>query len=80
MTKTPGIRAGSPLPLGTFSRDNGANFALFSRHATSVRVELFDRAGDRTPSRQIDLDPAVNRTGDVWHVRIDGIRHGQLYA
>ncbi len=62
------------------ARDNGANFAWFSRNATRVHAELFDHAGDRTPSRQIDLDPAVNRTGDVWHVRIDGIRHGQFSA
>ncbi len=80
MTKTPGFHAGSPLPLGTFPTENGANFAFFSRHATRVRVELFDHAGDVTPSRQIDLNPVSNRTGDVWHVRIDGIRHGQFYA
>ena len=36
----------------------------------------------KTPKlpRVIDLDPARNRTGDVWHVWIEGIRSGQLYA
>ncbi|HSJ80562.1 MAG TPA: hypothetical protein VK910_05040 [Thiobacillus sp.] len=28
----------------------------------------------------MDLDPACNRTGDVWHVWVAGIRPGQLYA
>ena len=31
-------------------------------------------------SRAIDLDPSRNRTGDVWHVWIAGIRPGQLYG
>jgi isoamylase len=56
------------------------NFALFSRHATRVRLELFDHPEDATAARVIDLDPARNRTGDVWHVWIEGIPPGQLYA
>ena len=75
-----GVRVGSALPLGTSQQDSGGNFAFFSRHATRARLELFDSPDDRTPSRQIDLDPARNRTGDVWHVWVDGIRPGQLYA
>ena len=75
-----GVRVGSALPMGTSQQDGGGNFAFFSRHATRVRLELFDRPEDQIPSRQIDLDPARNRTGDVWHVWVDGIRPGQLYA
>ncbi len=52
-----GVRVGSALPMGTSQQDSGGNFAFFSRHATRVRLELFDR-------------PARNWTGDVWHVRI----------
>jgi len=74
-----GVRVGSALPLGTSQQETGANFAFFSRHATRVRLELFDRS-DEPASRRIDLDPARNRTGDVWHVWVDGIRPGQLYA
>jgi glycogen operon protein len=75
-----GVRVGSALPLGTSQQDNGGNFAFFSRHATRVCLEFFDRPEDSTPSRRIDLDPARNRTGDVWHVWVDGIQPGQLYA
>ncbi len=74
------VRVGSALPMGTSQQDNGGNFAFFSRHATRVRLELFDNTEDHIPSRRIDLDPARNRTGDVWHVWVDGIRPGQLYA
>ena len=71
---------GSALPLGTSQQENGGNFAFFSRHATRVRLEFFDHPNDHFPSRQIDLDPARNRTGDVWHVWVDAIRPGQLYS
>jgi len=75
-----GVRVGSALPMGTSQQDNGGNFAFFSRHATRVRLELFDRPEDKIPSRQIELDSTRNRTGDVWHVWVDGILPGQLYA
>jgi glycogen operon protein len=74
------VRRGVPLPLGTHESDGGVNFALFSRHASHVRLELFDHPEDATAARVIDLDPAHNRTGDVWHVWVKGIGSGQLYA
>ena len=74
------VRKGVPLPLGTHEYAGGVNFALFSRHASRVRLELFDQPPDAVPGRVIDFDPARNRTGDVWHVWIAGIRPGQLYA
>ena len=74
------IRRGVPLPLGTSESEGGVNFALFSRHASRVRLELFDQPADATPAKVIDFDPARNRTGDVWHVWVDGLRPGQLYA
>jgi isoamylase len=73
-------RRGVPLPLGTRDVGGGVNFALFSRHATRVRLELFDQPEDARPARVVDFDPACNRTGDVWHVWVHGIRPGQLYA
>ena len=74
------VRAGSPLPLGTLERGGGINFAIFSRNASRVRLELFDRPEAAVPARVIDLDAARNRTGDVWHVWMEGIGPGQLYA
>jgi glycogen operon protein len=73
-------RMGVPLPIGTHEYEGGVNFAIFSRHASRVRLELFNRPADATPARMIDLDPARNRTGDTWHVWVEGIRPGQLYA
>ena len=58
------VRMGVPLPMGTHEYGEGVNFAFFSRHASRVRLELFDLPGDATPARVIDFDPARNRTGD----------------
>lgn len=74
------VRVGLPLPMGTYACGNGTNFSLFSRHASRVRLELFNHPDDATAARVIDLNPARNRTGDVWHVWVEGIRPGQLYA
>jgi glycogen operon protein len=73
------VRTGSPVPLGTQETGGGVNFAIFSRDASRVRLELFD-AEDSAPARAIELDSAHNRTGDVWHVWVKGIGCGQLYA
>jgi pullulanase/glycogen debranching enzyme len=74
------VRVGDPLPMGTHENGAGVNFAFFSRHASRVWLQLFERPADATPFRVIALDPASNRTGDVWHVWVEGIRPGQLYA
>ena len=74
------VRRGVPLPFGTREDAQGVNFALFSRHASRVRLELFDNPEDATPARAFDLDPVRNRTGDVWHIWVQGIRSGQIYA
>ena len=74
------VRSGTPLPLGAHVRGNGVNFALFSRHATGVRLDLFHRVENAEPSRSIILDATRNKTGDIWHVWLEGIQAGQLYG
>jgi glycogen operon protein len=74
------VRSGAPLPLGAHRRGNGVNFALLSRNGTGVRLDLFARPEDASPTRTIILDPARNRTGDIWHVWLEGVRAGQLYG
>jgi len=74
------VRVGSPMPLGIQEIGGGVNFAIFSRHATRIRIELFDHPEDAVPTRSIDLDARRHRTGDVWHVWVEGIDPGQFYA
>lgn len=80
VVETGAVRAGRPLPFGAQRRSDGVNFALFSRNATGIRLELFDRPADGEAARTIELDPVHNRTGDVWHVWVQGIEAGQLYG
>ncbi len=68
-----------PLPYGAILRDGGAQFAVFSRHATAMRVLLYDRVEDPEPDRVIEYDGDLNRWGDVWSLFVPGVRSGQLY-
>lgn len=70
---------GNPMPLGASVVNGGVNFAVFSRNATRVILEFFKNSEDCEPYAQIEFDPEVNRTGDVWHVFVPGIKPGDLY-
>lgn len=74
------IKPGHPIPLGTNIINNCARFAIFSRHATHVWLHFFKNPTDAEPEHTIELDPVVNRTGDIWHVEVEGVHVGQLYA
>ena len=76
----PDCRCGVPLPLGASVLGDGVNFALFSRHATSVELLLYDSSQEPEPSATILLDPAQHRTGDIWHVWVPGVGTGQCYT
>jgi glycogen operon protein len=65
---------------GTTILEEGVNFGLFSRHATKVTLELFKEAKDTFPIFSYDLDPAKNRTGDTWHVCVQGVTEGLYYG
>jgi glycogen operon protein len=71
---------GLSAPLGATPTPHGANFSVFSRHATGVELLLFDRADDPRPASTIRLDPSVNRTYHYWHVAVPRVRAGQIYA
>lgn len=80
MAKQPAILPGRSSPLGATVLKKGVNFSLFSRHATTVELLLFDNADDIQPRQAIPLDPVVNRTYHYWHVMVPRLKAGQLYA
>jgi glycogen operon protein len=74
-----GILYGRPLPLGASETRRGLNFAVFSGHATRLTLVLF--APDRLdPILEVPLDPLSQRTGDVWHVEVEGLDRGTRYG
>ena len=74
------LKPGHPRPFGATPVIDGVNFAIFSRHATSVRLCLYDKPEDGEPILDHRLDPQQNKTGDIWHIHVDGIGPGALYA
>ncbi len=70
------MQAGSPCPLGAHWDGAGVNFALFSEHAKSVELCLFDADGKQETAR-VKL---VHWTDQVWHGYLPGLAPGQLYG
>ena len=68
---------GYPYPLGATWMGNGVNFAVFSEHATSIDLCLFDRANATQENIRI---PMTEQTDQVWHVFLPQVRPGQLYG
>ena len=66
--------AGTDAVLGATFDGDGVNFAVFSENATRIELCLFSEAGEET---RLVLP---ERTGSVFHGRIDGLRPGQLYG
>ena len=73
------ILPGFPYLQGASYIDGGVNFCVFSRNATSVSLELFKKSDDSAPYKSIPLDPKINKTGDLWHVFVSGLKPGALY-
>jgi isoamylase len=67
---------GRPHPLGATWDGSGVNFALFSAHATSVELCLFDREG----RREIERIPLPEYTDEVWHGYLPEAYPGLLYG
>jgi isoamylase len=68
---------GSPSPLGAIAKSNGVNFAVFSDHATTVELCLFNSPDSPTESHRVALP---ERTHQVWHGFMPDIRPGQVYG
>jgi glycogen operon protein len=71
------IYPGEPYPLGATLDNEGVNFAIFSENASAVELCLFDRANDSVESAKFNITEV---THNVWHIRLSGIKAGQLYG
>ncbi|MCI7115965.1 MAG: glycogen debranching protein GlgX [Treponema porcinum] len=70
---------GSPRNLGAVTCGDGVNFAVFSKNAERIVLDLFDTPQDKQPSFSFEFDPVKNRTGSIWHVFVKGLSAGALY-
>ncbi len=70
------IWPGAPYPLGATLDDEGVNFAIYSRHAESVELCLFDAHG----KHEVQRITLRERTDFVWHGYVPGLKAGALYG
>lgn len=73
------VGRGRPLPLGASATPDGVNFVLICRHGTAVNLVLSE-ACDHGFEAEISLDGLKNRTGDHWHIRVDGLPEEFCYG
>ena len=72
------VTPGYPLPLGATITPEGINFAVFSRHAENIWLVLFTAASSRIG--EIEMDPTINKTGDIWHLLLRTRKHDLQYC
>lgn len=66
--------------MGAIVLDAGVNFGIFSRNATSMTLHIFEHSDDCEPCFSYKLDKNVNKTGDIWHVYVEGMTEGYYYG
>jgi ABC-type transporter Mla MlaB component len=66
-----GLRQGLPLPFGASLVERGINFSIYSRHAVSCTLVLF-QSGKPDPLAEIPF-PAAFRIGDVFAMTVIGL-------
>ena len=73
------IHLGQSWPLGSSTTAKGVNFALAAPMATRVELLLFAHGDAPEPEQVVELQPQ-HRSGDIWHVEVEGVGIGCCYA
>lgn len=74
------IEPGRTHPLGATPDLEGVNFSLFSVHATSVELLIFQQPHDPQPIKTFKLDAKTNKTYNFWHIYVKGLKPGAGYG
>ncbi len=70
---------GNAWPLGSSITPRGVNFSVLAPYATAIELLLFEHANDEKAATIINLNNE-NRSGDYWHIEVEGLREGSSYA
>ncbi|WP_320676307.1 isoamylase [Prochlorococcus sp. MIT 1300] len=70
---------GTPWPLGSSITDRGVNFSIAAPDASHIELVLFADPNHTKPQNVFELN-ASNRSGDYWHIEIEGIKEGCCYC
>lgn len=74
------VSRGLAAPLGATVMEDGVNFSLYSRKASSVELLLFTGPEDVTPCQVIRLTKSEHRSYHYWHVFVHGAGEGLYYG
>ena len=74
------IRPGNSFPLGATVQAHGINFCLYAPEAIAVDLLLFDSPSSEQPQTVLQLDPKQNKTAHYWHIFVEALSSGQVYA
>jgi isoamylase/glycogen operon protein len=66
------VYPGKFAPLGFSIQEKRANFAVFSSHSTSMSLGLRRHSAIR--------EVPMKRTGDIWHISLEGVSEAMEYA
>lgn len=71
----------SGLPLyGAVIDDNGINFGIYGKNKKNVKLCIYNNNLELSPSYYYELDPLKNKTDNIWHIYIEGLKEGTLYT
>ncbi|HCV55996.1 MAG TPA: glycogen debranching enzyme, partial [Synechococcales bacterium UBA12195] len=73
------VSIGKPWPLGSSLVGGGVNFSVAAPEATKVELLLFASGSANEPNQIIELTP-LHRSGDYWHVEVQGVGIGCCYG
>jgi isoamylase len=79
MLKEVTLSIGSPKPLGVTHCGAEINFAFYAAESTELKLCLYQYP-NHTPFQEIVLDSKQNRTGNVWHISINGLPDNLSYG
>jgi len=71
--------SGRAIPLGASWTADGVNFAIISKHATDVTLDILPIEENKVLAN-LQLDPDFHRTGDHWHILVRGLPPVFRYA
>ncbi len=73
------INLGTPSPLGSSLTARGVNFSVASPNAIHLELLIFEKENSTKPQQIISLNQN-HRSGDYWHVEVEGLNLGALYG
>lgn len=73
------VSKGKPIYGANYDK-GGVNFGIFSKNATRVILEIYEESCQLSPTETFELDKVQNKTGDVWHIYVEGLKPNIYYG